>query len=150
MDYMGGTESNVSRDANISGTHTRFQTFESHSPTWNFSSFCEWFGYYAHLTATELLYLYEALSPGSIWQYLANSWYFVGGFPVHILCHDLRWCQLVRHYNEPTFRTVTRIQPSTQEGLDAPWTTGAAQEIPVDRHLKGFSRGEWLPILPQS
>ena len=64
----------------------------------------------------------------------------MGGFPLHILCHDLRWCQRVR-YNEPTFRTVTHIQPSTQEGLDAPWTTGAAQETPVDRDLKGFLRG---------
>ena len=90
-----------------------------------------------------------ALSPGSTWLIVSHEFMILcGTIPLtHLMpCLHLRWCQLVRHYNEPTFRTVTRIQPSTQEGLDAPWTTGAAQEIPVDRHLEGLSRGQWLPM----
>ena len=54
---MGGTESNVSRDANISGTHTHVSKLQPGTSAHFVST---------HLTATELLYLYEALSPGSI------------------------------------------------------------------------------------
>ena len=144
MDYMGGTESNVSRDANISGTHT----------------FPNFWVTFSNLKLQLILWVVRVLCASNSYWVTVSLWGIVSGFnltvscqlmilcgriPVHILCHDLRWCQLVRHYNEPTFRTVTRIQPSTQEGLDAPWTTGAAQEIPVDRHLKGFSRASGYP-----